>query len=40
MQNIALENKTNFFEKRVAEYAKSNVGEPAENTDLNFDMEF
>ena len=40
MQNIALENKTNFFEKRVAEYSKSNVGEPAENTDLNFDMEF
>jgi len=26
MQNIALENKTNFFEKRVAEYAKSGVG--------------
>ena len=40
MQNIALENKTNFFEKRVAEYAKSNVGDSAENTDLNFDMEF
>ena len=26
MQNIALQNKTNFFEKRVAEYAKANVG--------------
>lgn len=40
MQNIALQNKTNFFEKRVAEYSKSNVGETAESTDLNFDMEF
>ncbi len=40
MQNIALENKTNFFEKRVAEYSKSSVGESAESADLNFDMEF
>ena len=40
MQNIALENKTNFFEKRVAEYSKSNVGESMESTDLNFNMEF
>jgi ribonucleoside-diphosphate reductase subunit M2 len=40
MQNIALENKTNFFEKRVAEYAKSGVGEKTEDAGLNFDMEF
>lgn len=40
MQNIALQNKTNFFEKRVAEYAKSNVGESSDSLDLNFDMEF
>ena len=40
MQNIALQNKTNFFEKRVAEYAKSNVGEPAPNLELDFDSEF
>ena len=40
MQNIALQNKTNFFEKRVAEYAKSNVGEPALNLELDFDSEF
>jgi ribonucleoside-diphosphate reductase beta chain len=40
MQNIALQNKTNFFEKRVAEYAKSNVGEKAENNELNFNVEF
>jgi ribonucleoside-diphosphate reductase beta chain len=26
MQNIAMENKTNFFEKRVADYSKSGVG--------------
>ena len=40
MQNIALENKTNFFEKRVAEYSKSGVGENTEDVGLNFDMEF
>jgi len=26
MKNIAMENKTNFFEKRVSEYSKSGVG--------------
>lgn len=40
MQNIALTNKTNFFEKRVAEYSKSNVGVKAENNDLSFDSSF
>ena len=39
MQNIALQNKTNFFEKRVAEYAKANVGKKS-NTELSFDAEF
>ena len=39
MQNIALQNKTNFFEKRVAEYAKANVGKQT-NTELSFDAEF
>jgi ribonucleoside-diphosphate reductase beta chain len=38
MQNIALQNKTNFFEKRVAEYSKSGVGEKKE--ELSFDSEF
>lgn len=38
MQNIALQNKTNFFEKRVAEYAKSGVGE--KNNSLSFDSSF
>jgi ribonucleoside-diphosphate reductase beta chain len=37
MSNIALENKTNFFEKRVAEYAKSNVGKSADDNSLSFD---
>lgn len=40
MQNIALQNKTNFFEKRVAEYAKANVGGEAQHEDLSFDSEF
>ena len=39
MQNIALQNKTNFFEKRVAEYAKANVGKKSD-TELSFDAEF
>jgi len=38
MQNIALQNKTNFFEKRVAEYAKNGVG--TENSGLSFDINF
>ncbi len=40
MQNIALENKTNFFEKRVGEYSKAAVGSKSEENELNFDMEF
>ena len=31
MQNIALQNKTNFFEKRVSEYSKSCVGDKKED---------
>ena len=40
MQNIALQNKTNFFEKRVAEYAKSNVSETPPDTTLDFNSDF
>ena len=45
MDMISLEGKTNFFEKRVAEYQKSGVmaslAEPRSGTrDLNFDAEF
>jgi ribonucleoside-diphosphate reductase beta chain len=38
MSNIALENKTNFFEKRNAEYFKSGVGEAQEK--IKFDEDF
>lgn len=37
MEQIALKNKTNFFEKRVAEYNKAKSGESAENNELAFD---
>ena len=41
---ISLEGKTNFFEKRVAEYQKSGVmaslENPSKNTSLNFDADF
>ena len=37
MANIALENKTNFFEKRVSEYAKSGVGGDNTDTSISFD---
>jgi ribonucleoside-diphosphate reductase beta chain len=39
MQNIALPNKTNFFEKRVADYVKSGVGE-TDNKTISFDEDF
>jgi ribonucleoside-diphosphate reductase beta chain len=39
MQNIALANKTNFFEKRVADYVKSGVGE-TDNKTISFDEDF
>lgn len=38
MQNIALQNKTNFFEKRVAEYSKANVGESRQELIFNADF--
>lgn len=37
MVNIALENKTNFFEKRVSEYSKSGVGQNSASNELTFD---
>jgi ribonucleoside-diphosphate reductase beta chain len=39
MKTIAMENKTNFFEKRVSEYSKSGVGVDEDNsfsTDVDF----
>lgn len=44
MDMISLEGKTNFFEKRVAEYQKSGVMASLENpsakNQLNFDADF
>jgi ribonucleotide reductase beta subunit family protein with ferritin-like domain len=45
MDMISLEGKTNFFEKRVAEYQKSGVmasidGKDGNIDDLNFDDDF
>jgi ribonucleoside-diphosphate reductase beta chain len=39
MQNIALQGKTNFFEKRVAEYQKAGVNNNVsiEDMDTSFD---
>lgn len=37
MSNIALENKTNFFEKRVGDYSKSGVGSDASENVISFD---
>jgi len=37
MEQIALQNKTNFFEKRVAEYNKATSGQTAEKNELSFD---
>jgi ribonucleoside-diphosphate reductase beta chain len=41
MQNIALQGKTNFFEKRVAEYQKAGVNNVSEDLDSAFgDVDF
>jgi len=40
MEAISLEGKTNFFEKRVAEYGKYGVGLSVEDNTVTFDEEF
>ena len=40
MEMISLTGKTNFFEKRVGEYAKSGVGESAYNRVFDLDADF
>jgi ribonucleotide reductase beta subunit family protein with ferritin-like domain len=42
MDMISLQDKTNFFEKRVSAYSKANVGEQASKATvaLKFDEEF
>jgi ribonucleoside-diphosphate reductase beta chain len=39
MENISVENKTNFFEERVSEYNKAGVGTSSEDRELTFDVE-
>ena len=40
MEMISLQNKANFFEKRVAEYRKSGVGNTVQNNQISFDADF
>ena len=40
MEMISLQGKTNFFEKRVGEYAKSGVGVKSEEQVFSIDAEF
>ena len=41
MQLISMENKTNFFEKRVSEYSLANVKtDDTCNDDIEFDADF
>lgn len=40
MQLISLQGKTNFFEKRVGEYSKANVGNDTEETQFALDVDF
>jgi ribonucleoside-diphosphate reductase beta chain len=41
MQNIALQGKTNFFEKRVGEYQKAGVmNSDSESSKISFDADF
>jgi ribonucleotide reductase beta subunit family protein with ferritin-like domain len=40
MEMISLTGKTNFFEKRVGEYAKSGVGNDGSNRVFDLDADF
>lgn len=40
MELISLQGKSNFFEKRVGEYARAGVGGSAENNQISFDADF
>jgi ribonucleotide reductase beta subunit family protein with ferritin-like domain len=39
MENLSVENKTNFFEERVVEYNKSGVGTTEEERELTFNVD-
>lgn len=40
MENIGLQNKTNFFEQRVTEYSKANANSSSEEISLSLDDDF
>jgi ribonucleoside-diphosphate reductase subunit M2 len=40
MNLISLQGKTNFFEKRVGEYSKANVGATEEEMEFNLECDF
>ena len=40
MENISLNGKTNFFEKRVGEYAKAGVMSNTEDMEFDLDADF
>ena len=40
MERIGLQNKTNFHEKKVAEYRRAGVGVPVAEQGIAFDTEF
>lgn len=40
MEKMSLTNKTNFFEKKVAEYTRAGVGNKSEDNQIRFDGEF
>ena len=40
MEKISVQNKTNFFEKRVAEYKKAGVSQSSESRKITFDEDF
>jgi ribonucleoside-diphosphate reductase beta chain len=40
MEMISLQGKTNFFEKRVAEYQKSGVVQGSQSNNIEFDADF
>jgi ribonucleoside-diphosphate reductase beta chain len=40
MANIALQGKTNFFEKRVGEYQKAGIMNKNEDDPFGFDTDF
>jgi ribonucleoside-diphosphate reductase subunit M2 len=40
MENISIENKTNFFENRVTAYNKAGVGDTEEDKAFDLDADF